>query len=274
MTGSARLGIIAGGGALPREIIAACRTRGQAVYLLALDGQTDLETTALAPHSWHRLGAAGEIFDRLRAEGVREVVFAGKVKRPSLLSLTPDPRGAAFLARIGFRALGDDGLLRAVADEFEREGFVLRAVPDVLAAAGIPPGPLGIYRPDRVAEADIARGITVLRALDPVDVGQAVVVQQGMVLAVEAIEGTDAMIARAGQLKRSGGGGVLVKLAKAPQDKRLDLPGLGPETVAAAAAAGLAGLAFDAQYTTLIDRAETIARADAAGLFLFAVSTP
>ncbi|GFZ80294.1 hypothetical protein GCM10011497_05850 [Elstera cyanobacteriorum] len=274
MTGSARLGIIAGGGALPREIIAACRTRGQAVYLLALDGQTDPETTTLAPHSWHRLGGAGEIFDRLRAEGVREVVFAGKVKRPSLLSLTPDARGAAFLARIGFRALGDDGLLRAVAEEFEREGFVLRAVPEVLAAPGIPLGPLGIHRPDTTAEADIARGIAVLRALDPVDVGQAVVVQQGMVLAVEAIEGTDAMIARAGQLKRPGGGGVLVKLAKTGQDKRLDLPGLGPETVAAVAAAGLVGLAFDAQHTTLIDRAETVARADAAGLFLVGMPTP
>lgn len=274
MTGSARLGIIAGGGALPREIIAACRTRGQAVYLLALDGQTDPETTTLAPHSWHRLGAAGEIFDRLRTEGVREVVFAGKVKRPSLLSLTPDARGAAFLARIGFRALGDDGLLRAVAEEFEREGFVLRAVPEVLAAPGIPLGPLGIHRPDTTAEADIARGIAVLRALDPVDVGQAVVVQQGMVLAVEAIEGTDAMIARAGLLKRPGGGGVLVKLAKAAQDKRLDLPGLGPETAAAVAAAGLAGLAFDAQHTTLIDRAGTIARADAAGLFLVGMPTP
>lgn len=274
MTASARLGIIAGGGALPREILAACHSRGQAVYLLALDGQTDPETTAEVPHSWHRLGAAGEIFDRLRAEGVREVVFAGKVKRPSLLSLTPDARGAAFLARIGFRALGDDGLLRAVAEEFEREGFVLRAVPEVLAVQTVPLGPLGRHVPDKAAEADIARGIAVLRALDPVDVGQAVVVQQGMVLAVEAIEGTDAMIARAGHLKRPGGGGVLVKLAKASQDQRLDLPGLGPDTVAAVAAAGLVGLAFDARNTTLIDRPETIARADAAGLFLIGLPTP
>lgn len=271
MTASTPLGLIAGGGALPRAIIAACRARGQRVYILALEGQTDLDTTVLAPHSWHRLGAAGEIFDRLRAEGVREVVFAGKVKRPSLLALTPDPRGAAFLARIGFKALGDDGLMRAVAEEFEREGFILRAVPEVLGAE-TPLGVLGAIAPDAQAEADIARGVAVLRALDPVDVGQAVVVQQGMVLAVEAIEGTDAMIRRAGDLKRPGGGGVLVKLAKRTQDKRLDLPGVGPETVAAVAAAGLAGLAFEARHTVLIDPAETVARADAAGLFLLGVA--
>ncbi len=270
------LGIVAGGGALPREIIAACRARGQSFYVLALDGQADPETTNGAPHSWHRMGAAGAIFAALRAAGVQEVVFAGKVKRPSLLAVAPDVRGAAFIARIGVKAFGDDGLLRAIAEEFEREGFFLRSVPEVLARDGSGPthGPLGLHVPDAVANADIARGVAVLCALGPVDVGQAVVVQQGMVLAVEAIEGTDAMIARAGLLKRPGGGGVLVKLAKLGQDHRLDLPGVGPETVRAAAAAGLVGLAIDGEFTTLIDRDAVRALADEAGLFVIGLPAP
>lgn len=270
------LGIVAGGGDLPREIIAACRARGQSFFVLALDGQADPDITEGVPHARHRMGAAGAIFDSLRSAGVQDVVFAGKVKRPSLFSVAPDVRGAAFIARIGIKAFGDDGLLRAIAEEFEREGFVLRSVPDVLAKGGSAPeaGPLGLHRPDALADADIARGVAVLRALGPVDVGQAVVVQQGMVLAVEAIEGTDAMIARAGTLKRPGGGGVLVKLAKIGQDHRLDLPGVGPETVRAAAAAGLAGLAVDAHFATVINRDAVRALADEAGLFVVGLPNP
>lgn len=270
------LGIVAGGGDLPREIIAACRARGQAFFVLALDGQADADLTDGVPHAKHRMGAAGAIFDSLRRAKVEEVVFAGKVKRPSLLSVAPDGRGAAFIARIGLKAFGDDGLLRAIAEEFEREGFVLRSVPEVLAQGGgmAEGGPLGRYRPDAQAEADIARGVAVLQALGPVDVGQAVVVQQGMVLAVEAIEGTDAMLARAGTLKRPGGGGVLVKLAKIGQDHRMDLPGVGPATVRAVAAAGLAGLAVDAHFATVINRDAVRTLADEAGLFVVGISNP
>ena len=126
-------------------------------------------------------------------------------------------------------------------------------------------------RPDGAARADIWRGVAVCRALGAADVGQAAVVQQGLVLGVEAIEGTDALLARCGKLRRQGRGGVLVKLAKPGQDRRLDLPAVGPETVRNAAAAGLAGIAFEAAATVLLDRERTVAEADAAGLFLLAL---
>jgi DUF1009 family protein len=116
--------------------------------------------------------------------------------------------------------------------------------------------------------ADIDRGIQVARLLGAADVGQGCVVQQGLVLAVEAIEGTDAMLARAGALRRDGSGGVLVKLCKPGQDRRADLPTIGPDTVRNAAAAGLRGIAFEAGATILAERGVCLAAADAAGLFL------
>jgi len=125
--------------------------------------------------------------------------------------------------------------------------------------------------PDAQARADIDRGVAVVRALGAVDVGQGCVVQQGIVLALEAIEGTDAMLARAAKLSRPGPGGVLVKLVKPGQDRRADLPTIGPGTVAAAASAGLRGIAFEAGGTILTDRAAMVADAEAAGLFLCGV---
>jgi UDP-2,3-diacylglucosamine hydrolase len=139
---------------------------------------------------------------------------------------------------------------------------------EVLTEALAPSGLLGRVAPDAQAGGDIARGVAVARALGAVDVGQGCVVQQGLVLAVETIEGTDAMLARAGQLRRDGPGGVLVKLVKPGQDRRVDLPALGAATVAAAAAAGLRGIAYSASGALIADRAATVAAADAAGMFL------
>ncbi len=281
------LGLIAGAGDLPRMILAAQAQARRPVFVIAIDGQTDPETVADGvPHGWFRLGHAGAMLEALHTAGVGEIVLAGKVERPSIFSLSPDARGAAMIARIGWRALaGDDGLLRAIREELEAEGFRVLSVPEALtvdperltgqgiAHPGAHPGigPLGRHGPSDEAWQDIRRGIAVLRMLSPADIGQAVVVQQGMVLAVEAIEGTDAMIERAGGLRRPGRAPVLVKLAKQGQDDRLDLPAIGPETVRRAIAAGLAGLAVDAARALLIDRAATIALADEAGLFLVGV---
>jgi hypothetical protein len=186
--------------------------------------------------------------------------------------LRPDALGVRIVARIGSGfLLGDDGLLRAVARVLEEEGFEVVSPQSVLAALLPPSGLLGSIAPDDAARADIRRGVAVCRALGAADVGQAVVVQQGLVLGVEAIEGTDALLARCGTLRREGGGGVLVKLAKPGQDRRLDLPAIGPDTVRNAAAAGLAGIAFGAGAAVLLDREGTVAAADAAGLFLLAL---
>jgi UDP-2,3-diacylglucosamine hydrolase len=268
------LGVLAGGGELPRRLIAACRSTGRPCFVIAFEGQTDSLTLQDVPHAITHLGAAGHVIALLKAAGVRDIVMAGAVKRPSFFSLKPDAKAAAMIARIGLRALGDDGLLRAISAELETEGFRIVGVDDVLSTILAQEGPFGRFAPDDVATADIARGVAVARKLGEADVGQGVVVQQGVVLAVEAIEGTDAMIARAGALRRDGPGGVLVKLAKPGQDRRLDLPTIGPATIAAAVAAGLRGLAIDAGATLVLMREQVVADADAAGLFVVGLVLP
>jgi UDP-2,3-diacylglucosamine hydrolase len=266
------LGILAGGGELPLRVARTALAAGRQVFVVALAGWADPAAWAGIPHVLERPGAAGRILARLRAEGVRQLVMTGQAQRPSMLGLRPDAAGARLLARIG-RAFfaGDDGLLRAVARVLEEEGFEIQAAHALLRDILPPPGLLTRAAPDAAARADIARGIAVVRALGAVDVGQGAVVQQGLVIGVEAIEGTDALLARCGGLRREGPGGVLIKLVKPGQDRRLDLPTVGPVTVQGAIAAGLAGIAIEAEGTILVDRAATVAAADVAGLFLLAL---
>lgn len=270
----AKLGILAGSGRLPGLLIDSCRASGRDFFVLAFKGQADPAVVEGAPHAWVRLGAAGQGFAILRAQGVEELVMAGGVRRPSLIDLRPDLQAIRFFARLGRRGLGDDGLLRAVIDLLEREGFHVVGADELLPALRAEAGPLGMHRPDGQAGADINRGIEVLSALGTVDIGQAVVVQQGIVLGVEAVEGTDALIERCGALKREGPGGVLVKFSKSGQETRVDLPTIGCDTIERAIAAGLAGIAVEAGATLVVDRAELVRRADQAGLFVIGVQRP
>ncbi len=264
-----RLGIIAGGGLLPIKVAAAARAAGREVFIVGLEGFADPEILAPWPHEIRRLGAAARIIAALRQHECQDLVMIGPVRRPSLLDLRPDTEGAKLLARIGRAAFaGDDGLLAAVIRVLTEEGFRVIGAHEIMREATAPSGLLSSATPDAQAMMDINRGIQVARLLGSADVGQGCVVQQGLVLAVEAIEGTDAMIARAGALRRDGIGGVLVKLSKPNQEKRADLPTIGPETVRRAAAAGLRGLAFEADATILADREACLAAANAAGLFL------
>lgn len=263
------LGILAGGGPLPVQVAQAARATGRAVFIVGLDGFAERDRLAGWPHAMIRIGAAGQILAALRTHGCQDVVMIGPVRRPSLLDLRPDAEGARILARIG-RAIfaGDDGLLAAVIKVLGEEGFRVLGAHEVLRSALGQPGVLTRLRPDAQAMADIGRGVAVAQALGQADVGQGCVVQQGLVLAVEAVEGTDAMLARAAGLRRAGPGGVLVKLVKPGQDRRADLPTIGPQTVRGAAAAGLRGVAFEAGGTILADTEATVAAADAAELFL------
>jgi DUF1009 family protein len=263
------LGILAGGGVLPARVAEAALAAGRGVFIVGLQGYAEAAVLAPYPHAMIRIGAGGQLLGALRAHGCRDLVLVGPVRRPSLLHLRPDAEGARILARIGRAAFaGDDGLLAAVLRVLGEEGFRIVGAHEVLAEALGPRGLLTRTAPDAQAMADIRRGIAVARALGAVDVGQGCVVQQGMVLTVEAAEGTDAMLARARPLARPGYGGVLVKLVKPGQDRRADLPTIGPGTLRAAAAAGLRGVAFEAGGTILAERAAAIAAADAAGLFL------
>ncbi len=267
------LGILAGGGHLPFQVAAAARAAGRAVFVVGLEGFVDPTLLPPWPHEIVRMGAAGRMLSALRAHGCQDIVLIGPVRRPGFRDLRPDGEGTKILARIG-RAIfaGDDGILAAVIKIFGEEGFRVIGAHELLHEALAPAGLLTRLAPDATAMADIERGIAVARALGAVDVGQGCVVQQGFVLAVEAVEGTDAMLGRCAPLARSGPGGVLVKLVKPGQDRRADLPTLGAGTVAAAAAAGLRGIACEAGGAILVDRAATVAAGDRAGLFLLGLT--
>jgi UDP-2,3-diacylglucosamine hydrolase len=216
-------------------------------------------------------------FRKLHDDGVKTVVMAGKVDRPGLLQLRPDWRTLKFLARAGIQAftnkasVGDDRLLRAVILEIEREGFSVVGVQDVLSNLLVKQGLVGALAPTHEDQIEIDIGIAAARAHGMADIGQAVVVQNGDVLAKEDLQGTDALIREASTLKQDGPGPLLIKTSKPGQDRRADLPVIGPDTVKACVAAGFRGIVIEAGGTLILDKTNVAEKADQAGLFIIAV---
>jgi DUF1009 family protein len=269
---AARLGIVCGGGDAPKRVIEACVAQGRDFFVICLEGQADADTGAGLPHLWLPLGAGSRLRELVIGEKITDILMIGHVRRPSLWELKPDWLSMKVVARIGMNMLGDDGLLRAVGQAMEEEcGVRVIGAHEILGGILMREGTLGNFKPDADAERDIARGIVVARALGQADVGQSIVVQFGLVLGVEAIEGTDALIARCASLRREGPGGVLVKLAKPQQDDRFDLPTIGTDTVEKAALAGLRGIALEADRSLLIDRDKVRDMANQKGLFVVGI---
>lgn len=267
-----KLGIVAGGGRLPERLVEACRAQGRPFVVLAVEGHADPQRFAGMPCSVVRLGAIGRAFELLHEAGAEEIVFSGAFRRPSLRSLRPDGRALRMLARLGGRLAGDDRLMCALIEACEREEGLRVVGPEtVLGDLLATEGPLGGLRPDPDEERDIAYGLEVARALGQLDVGHSVVVHQGVVLGVEAAEGTDALVRRCGALRQDAAGGVLVKVPKPQQDRRADPPVVGLATVEAAAEARLRGIAVEAGGTLVIDRQAVSRAADASGLFVVGV---
>jgi len=269
-----KLGLIAGGGALPLSLAARCAATGRPLFVARLKGMADPD---LAPYAGADIGIAeiGKLFSTLRQEGCEAVCFAGVVKRPDFAALKPDLRGLALLPGVVAAARhGDDALLRHLLGLFEREGFAIEGAHEVDQAMTLPLGPLGRYRAGPEHSADLAQAVAAARTLGGFDIGQAVVVAGGLVLAVEAQEGTEAMLRRCAELpahlRGSPGArvGVLVKWPKPIQDRRVDLPVFGLDTIERAAAAGLAGIAGEAGGVLLLQRDALIGAADRLGLFI------
>ncbi|MGB2931686.1 MAG: UDP-2,3-diacylglucosamine diphosphatase LpxI [Methyloceanibacter sp.] len=266
------LAIIAGGGTLPCAIAAAVTAGGGRVHIIGIRGEAD-ETIASYPHSWMKWGEAGKLFATLKQEGCHDLIFIGTVGRPDLSNIKLDLgaiRALPFL--LSLRKGGDDSVLSRIVGFIEDKGYRVRGAGEVAPEllAGI--GTLGAKAPSTESMADIEAGFRVVEALGRLDVGQAAVVAKGHVLAVEAAEGTDAMLARCAGLRQWGRrprAGVMVKAPKPGQEERVDLPTIGPDTVDKAAHAGLAGIAVAAGRVLIADRAATIAAADEHGLFLF-----
>lgn len=273
MTGSPpKLAVLAGRGRLPAAVLRAAIDGGRDVFVLAFEGETDPTLVNGFDHAWVKLGAVGQAIRHLHQAGAEDVVMIGGIHRPALSEIKLDLRGMQVMARIGLKAArGDDVLLSTIVGELEKEGFRVLGADDVIKPMLAPKGCMTRREPDDGSWRDIHLGIDAARRLGDLDIGQAVVVQQGVVLGVEAIEGTDALLERAGRLRRPGQRAVLVKMKKPKQDRRADLPTVGARTVEGAIAAELAGIAVHAGHCLMVERAEMIARADEAGLFIIGV---
>jgi len=277
VAGSA-IGIVAGGGDLPRAIAENARESGRQVFVLALRGTSE-DWVSNFPHEWVSLGETGKAFKALRAGDVGDVLLAGKVERPKFSEIKLDAKSIMLAPRVMAAALkGDDALLRSLVDLFEREGFhvvgAAEAAPNLIADVGA----LGRSRPSADDERDIMLALRVVRALGEFDVGQAAVVCAGLTLAVEAAEGTDAMIARVAALPEHLRGtvtrrrGVLAKAPKPVQDRKTDLPVIGIQSVRNVAAVGLAGIAVEAGGALIVDKRAVGEEADRLGLFVVGIA--
>ena len=269
-----KLGLIAGGGSLPVEIAEHCRCSGRPLFVIRLKG---FAGDALDRFAGAEVGLAelGKCIKALKRAGCEAICLAGQVNRPDFSTLMPDLRGLAALpAAIAAARRGDDALLRMLVGEFEKEGFVVEGAHEVMDDLGLPAGPLGRVQPGAEHADDIAQAMDVARAIGGIDAGQAAVVCRGLVLALEAAEGTDALLERVAYLPQALRGrpdapaGVLAKAPKPAQETRVDLPTIGLATVEAAAHAGLAGIVGEAGALLVLDREAVIGRADELGLFI------
>jgi UDP-2,3-diacylglucosamine hydrolase len=272
---SSPVGLIAGGGVMPFAVADSLIARGVDPVIFALKGACDPVAAERFRHHWISVGQLGRAEKLFRAEQCRNLVFIGTLVRPALSEIRLDWATVRVISRVwaAFRG-GDDHLLSGIGRILEQDGFRMLGIKDVAPDVLMPQGCLTRMSLDENSTADIAKGMDVLRALSPFDIGQAAVVIDGHVVAVEDIEGTDGLLARVARLRTEGRirgkttRGVLVKAPKSGQDLRFDLPTIGPRTVEGAVAAKLAGIAIVAGNTIVVEPQTVIEAADAAGLFV------
>jgi DUF1009 family protein len=272
------LAIIAGGGALPSALAEAATRAGRSVYILGIRGEAESSITHY-PHTWLKWGEVGRLFATLEDRGCRDLVIIGAVTRPDLANVRFDfgaIRNLPFLLSLGIG--GDDHVLSSVVRFLEGKGYRVRGAGEVAPELLAGEGALGAKAPSAEQRADIDAAFRVVEALGRLDVGQAAVVAKGHVIAVEAAEGTDAMLARCAELRRAQRRrereGVLVKAPKPGQEERVDMPAVGPDTIRTAVEAGLAGIAVAAGHVLIAERKATIEAADKHGLFLWGQALP
>ena len=268
------LAILCGAGAFPLEVAGEAGRAGRDPFLVGVVGATDSAIEGY-PHIWVRMGEVGKLFAALKERAIAEMVIIGAVTRPEFSDLRLDwgaVKRAAGLAQL-FRR-GDNGLLAGIAAIFEREGVRVVGAHEIAPRLLAPVGPIGARTASDEDEIDIALGSRLLGALSTFDAGQGAIVAAGRVLAIEAAEGTDAMLVRVadmranGRLRLSGLAGVLVKAPKRGQDLRLDMPAIGPKTIEGAAKAQLRGVAIAAGQVLVLGRDRCAREADAAGMFI------
>lgn len=243
------------------------------VFVIAFHNETNSETCIGVSHTWLNIGQVGEVIKRLKLEKCEEVVFAGSINRPSFSKLKMDMRAIKLLSKIRtVSGKGDNALLSLLVNELENENFRVIGAEDLLQT-NAPIGIISETEPNIIDNNDIEIGLNVVHAMGTLDIGQATVVEEGLVLGVEAIEGTDALLRRCSKLKRETKGGVLIKLKKPNQEERIDLPTIGINTVKIASEIGLNGIAIHANHSIILDPENVIKEANRVGLFILGVTT-
>ena len=274
-----KVGIIAGGGDLPLKLAESCVTNEAPFHVIRLNGYAEPAMKTF-PGDDCGIGEVGKIIRLLKKAGCDSVVMAGLVHRPNFGQLKPDWRGAALLPRVVAAARkGDGAMLDVLVETFAAEGFLVIGAEEVTGVLSAEPGVLGKVAPDDTAMADMKKAAQLIEAIGPFDVGQGAVVREGFVVAVEAAEGTDAMLRRCApiiaRLQGEGEGashkaGVLLKRPKPGQEMRVDLPTIGETTVELAHEVGLAGIAIAAGASLILEADKTVQAANTRGLFLYA----
>lgn len=257
------IGIIAGNGSFPLLVARAARAAGTRVSVVGFSGHMDQELARAFQaeadnYAELKLGQLGKLIKHFKKQGVTRLTMAGAISKPKALRTRPDLRAVKLFFKA--RNRGDDNLLRLVIQELENEGFTVFGAADLVPDLRTPAGVLTRESPSEDEWDDLRFGVSVARQMGNLDIGQCVVIRGGMVAAVEGMEGTDATILRGGEL--AGPGSVVVKTVKPNQDKRVDLPAAGPETIRSLVKAKAACLGLEADQTLLLDRQETLALAD------------
>ncbi|KRE16565.1 hypothetical protein ASE63_15235 [Bosea sp. Root381] len=273
------LAIIAGAGDFPPQLAGLAADGGRQVFVAALEGAADPAAFGALDLRSYRLGQLGRLLEELRRREITDLVLIGSLPRPSFAALRPEASTLKYLPHFAkaFRG-GDDHLLRGVVAFFEGQGFAVHGPAEIAPRITAPAGALGRKAASAAQKDIIAEGFRLLAALSPFDVGQSAILADHRVIAIEAAEGTDAMIRRVGDLVASGrlriakGDGVLVKAPKEDQDLRVDMPAIGPETLRNVAAAGLSGIGLRAGRVLIGDAASLGTLADKAGLFVEGVA--
>lgn len=268
-----KIALFACNGDLPKLIAHSLQLRTTSHIILGFEGITDPVPWVEHHVHWHKIGHIGAILKTLHEENITHITLAGALKRPNLQSLSVDITGMQWLRRLGVSIFkGDDGLLSSVLKLIEKEGFVVIPPHTLLDNVICSPGLLTRHKPSPQDLLDIQKGMKLLRALSPFDVGQAVVIRQGVVLGIEAIEGTQGLLERIAKMQDKAPhetpSGVLIKCAKMDQNLNVDVPTIGQDTVMQVQDANLKGVALSAYTTQILNREKVIALCNEKGLFL------
>ncbi len=269
---SKKLGIIAGGGSLPAKLVSSCQNKNIEPFIIGFEGQTSVDIMDGHNHSWVGLGSVGKIIKYFKSNGVTDLVLIGSIKRPSFSKIKLDFRAVKMLASMALKSMGDNQVLDRIKTELELEGFTLHGIQEFCDEVIVGEGLLGGASPTAEDCSNIELGIKASQLIGAMDIGQSVIVQNGMVVGVEAVEGTDALIERCTLLLQKGGRGILVKSCKPQQDKNLDLPTIGENTVINAYKAGLSGIAVHANNVIITDLDAVVKLADKHGIFIIGIN--